>query len=80
MSKANELEKVIQWEQKLNASRYAIEMLEVQAEKMPTDSPQQLEFIALIYNARYSLSAAYMGLAIKKAKLGIVGQAFYVPE
>jgi hypothetical protein len=72
-----EVAAILAWQDKLNASRYAIELLEIQAKKMLTSSDERMEYEELIYSARFSLAAAYTALAIRKAKVGMVGNKLY---
>lgn len=79
-NKQKELEVILAWEERLKTSQYAIDMLEAQASKMDKTSGEYEEYMDLVNSARVSFSAAYSGLVIKKAMLGIVGGEFYVPK
>lgn len=77
-----EISSVLQWEDKLKASRYSIGILEDKLMKMSEykGTPEYEEFKELIFNARLVLAAAYTALAIKKAKVGIVGRERYTKK
>lgn len=77
-----EISSILQWEDKLKASRYSVRILEDQLMKMSSlkGAPEYEEFKELIFNARLALASAYTALAIKKAKVGLVGRELYTKK
>ena len=65
---------------KLELAYQAIEELSEQVAVLPIGDPGYEKGMLLISESRYSLSAAITSLAMKKAKVGIVGNSWYKPS
>lgn len=64
-------------EEKLQASKEAIDMLKAVTEGIESSHPDYFTNLDLIRSAELSFSFTTMRLTIKKAQLGVVGDKFY---